>query len=30
MLESQEGRHDARMIASLDALYSDLGIARAQ
>lgn len=27
MLESQEGRHDARMISTLDAVYSDLGIA---
>ncbi|MGH7779811.1 MAG: serine hydrolase domain-containing protein [Candidatus Binataceae bacterium] len=26
MLESQEGRHDARMISTLDAVYADLGI----
>lgn len=30
MLESQEGRHDARMISTLDAVYSDLGIERPQ
>jgi len=29
MLESQEGRHNARTIATLDALYEDLGIAAA-
>jgi hypothetical protein len=27
MLESQEGRHNARTIATLDAVYEDLGIA---
>jgi hypothetical protein len=27
MLESQENRNDARMISTLDAVYSDLGLA---
>ena len=30
MLESQENRHDARMISTLDAVYADLGIARTE
>jgi len=26
MLESQENRHDSRMISTLDAVYDDLGL----